>query len=151
MDSGPRGSSVRGILQARILEWIAVPFSRGSPHPRDQAQVSCIAGRFFTIWAPRKERTCSCFIYLPEFLLRITPCPRLTIPGRILNMKSTESWGRVFSNSLPTNLKRRGEFLFSNSAICSSPFPTHFGLNSLIYKVHSDIFLWTWIGTSLKK
>ena len=45
------GSSVHGILQARILEWVAIPFSRGSPQPRDQAWVSCIAGRFFTIWA----------------------------------------------------------------------------------------------------
>jgi len=37
-----------GILQARILEWIAIPFSRGSYQPRDQTQVSCIAGGFFT-------------------------------------------------------------------------------------------------------
>ena len=45
------GSSVQGILQARILEWVASPFSRGSSQPRDQTQVSPIAGRFFTIWA----------------------------------------------------------------------------------------------------
>ena len=49
----PLGSSVLGILQARILEWVAIPFSRGSSPPRDQTQVSCIAGRFFTIWASR--------------------------------------------------------------------------------------------------
>ena len=42
------GSSVHGILQARILEWVAFPFSRGSSQPRYQTQVSCIAGRFFT-------------------------------------------------------------------------------------------------------
>ena len=51
MDYSPPGSSAHGILQARILEWVAIPFSRGSPQPRDQAWVSCIAGRFFTIWA----------------------------------------------------------------------------------------------------
>ena len=39
---------VHAILQARILEWVALPFSRGSSQPRDQTQVSCIAGRFFT-------------------------------------------------------------------------------------------------------
>ena len=39
---------LRGILQARILEWAAIPFSRGSSQPRDQTQVSHIAGRFFT-------------------------------------------------------------------------------------------------------
>ena len=42
------GSPVHGILQARILEWVTVPFSRGSSQPRDQTQVSHIAGRFFT-------------------------------------------------------------------------------------------------------
>ena len=43
------GSSVHGILQAEILEWVAIPISRGSSQPRDQTWVSCIAGRFFTI------------------------------------------------------------------------------------------------------
>ena len=49
MDCSLPGSSVHGILQARILEWVAMPFSRGSSHPRDQTLVSCIAGRFFPI------------------------------------------------------------------------------------------------------
>ena len=44
------------ILQARILEWVAFPFSRGSSQPRDQAQVSCTAGGFFTSWATRKAQ-----------------------------------------------------------------------------------------------
>ena len=42
---------VHGILQARILEWVAFPSSRGSSQPRDETQVSYIAGRFFTSWA----------------------------------------------------------------------------------------------------
>ena len=46
---------IRGILQARILEWIAIPFSRGFFRPRDWTHVSCTAGRFFTIWAARKS------------------------------------------------------------------------------------------------
>ena len=45
----PMNYTFHGILQARILEWIAVPFSRGSSQPRDGTQVSFIAGRFFTI------------------------------------------------------------------------------------------------------
>ena len=53
MDSPP-GSSVRGVLQARILEWVTMPSSRGFSWPRDQTWVSCIAHRFFTIWAIRK-------------------------------------------------------------------------------------------------
>ena len=54
MDCSSPGSSVHGILQARILEWVAIPFSRGSSQPRAQTQVSCIAGRCFTIWATRE-------------------------------------------------------------------------------------------------
>ena len=54
IDCDPLGSSVHGILQARILEWVAIPFSRGSPQPRNQIRVSCIAGRFFTVWATRE-------------------------------------------------------------------------------------------------
>ena len=53
MDYSPLGSSVHGILQARILEWVDSPFSRGSSQPRDWTWVSCIAGRFFTIWATK--------------------------------------------------------------------------------------------------
>ena len=52
--SDPMDYPVHGILQARILEWVAFPFSRGSSQPKDQTQVSHIAGRFFTSWATRE-------------------------------------------------------------------------------------------------
>ena len=52
MDSSPSGSFIHGILQARILEWVAITFSRESSRPRDPTQVSCIAGRFFTVYEP---------------------------------------------------------------------------------------------------
>ena len=48
MDCSPLDSSVHGILQARILQWVAISFSRESSRPRDRTHVSCIAGRFFT-------------------------------------------------------------------------------------------------------
>ena len=47
---------VHGILRARILEWVAVPFSRGSSQPRDQTQVSRIAGGLLTSWATREAQ-----------------------------------------------------------------------------------------------
>ena len=47
MDYSLPGSSVHGIFQATILEWVAISFSRGSSQPRDRTQVSCIAGRCF--------------------------------------------------------------------------------------------------------
>ena len=48
--------TVHGILQATILEWVAVPFSKGSSQPRDHTQVSHIAGGFFTSWATRETK-----------------------------------------------------------------------------------------------
>ena len=54
MDYSRPGSSVHGMLQARILEWLAIPFSRGSSWPRDWAPGACIAGRFYTVWATEK-------------------------------------------------------------------------------------------------
>ena len=54
MACSPPGSSVHGIFQARILEWVAISFSRGSSQPRDQTQVSCITGRCFNLWATRE-------------------------------------------------------------------------------------------------
>ena len=54
MDCSLPGSCVHGILQARILEWVAIFFSRGSSWPRDRTWVSWIAGRSFTMWATRE-------------------------------------------------------------------------------------------------
>ena len=54
MDYSPASSSVNGILQTGILEWVAIPFSRGSSLRRDQTQDSCVADRFFTVWTISK-------------------------------------------------------------------------------------------------
>ena len=56
MDYSPPGSSVHEILQTRMLEWVAIPFSRASASPRDQTWVSSITDRFFAIWATREDR-----------------------------------------------------------------------------------------------
>ena len=54
MDCSLPGSSVHGILQTIVLEWIAIPFSRGSSRPGDWTWVSCIVDRRFTVWATRE-------------------------------------------------------------------------------------------------
>ena len=54
MDCSPPSSSVHGILQARILEWVAISFSRRSSRPRDQTWVFHTASRLFTLWATRE-------------------------------------------------------------------------------------------------
>ena len=55
MDCSLPGSSVHGILQTRILDWVASTFSKGFSRPRDWTWASCFAGRFFAIWATRKQ------------------------------------------------------------------------------------------------
>ena len=76
MDYSPLGSSVHGILQARILEWVAISFFRGSFQLRDRTWVSCIAGRFFTFWTTREARmfTITKFKMLLDFYI-----PRLPV------------------------------------------------------------------------
>ena len=63
VDCSPPGSSIHGILQAGILEWVAISFSRGSSWTRDQTQVSRIAGRCFNLWATRE----ALHIYVVEY------------------------------------------------------------------------------------
>ena len=67
IDCSLPGSSVHGISQARILEWVAILFSRGSSQPRDRAHVSCVssvAGGFFTIWATWEAHDIQKFIII---------------------------------------------------------------------------------------
>ena len=75
------GSSVYGILQERILKWVAIPFSRGSSWPNDQTWVSCIAGRFFTVWATRRTHA-GLDLLIRESLGLWAVSPFQFIPGR---------------------------------------------------------------------
>ena len=80
MDRSLPGSSVHGILQARIMEWVAICFSRGSSWPRHRTQVSCIADGFFTIWATRETLLLVHYyspsvLQLKELRLRKAACP----------------------------------------------------------------------------
>ena len=54
MDWSPPGPFIHGIFQATILEWVAIPFFRGSSPPMHWTQVSCFAGKFFTVWSTRE-------------------------------------------------------------------------------------------------
>ena len=96
--------TVHGILQARILEWLAVPFSRGSSQPRGRTQVSHIAGRFFTSWATREAQE-----YWSE-----QPVPS---PGDLPDLEIEQGSPTLEADSLP------GELLqFSSVAqLCLTP------------------------------
>ena len=81
-----------GILQARVLEWVAMPFARGSSQPRDWTQASCIAGGFFTNWATRKTKNTGVGILS---LLQESSCMQTltnhigeSLPGESMNQQS---------------------------------------------------------------
>ena len=82
-------SSIHGILQARILEWVTIPFSRGSSQSRDWTQLSLIAGRFFTVWATREA---------PKMVQTLTECLQHFLSSYYMNQQShtwpfiTEIW-----------------------------------------------------------
>ena len=67
MDCSPPGSSIHGIFQARVLEWAAISFSRGSSQPRDRTQVSCIADRHLTVDPPGNQ----CQIFIEGLVLKL--------------------------------------------------------------------------------
>jgi len=88
MDCSPPGSSVYGIFQARILEWAAISFSRGSSWPRDRTLITCIAGRFFTAEPQGKP---------------LVPSPNLLLPHNIWTKEpSTNQHQRENTNKTVT-------------------------------------------------
>ena len=126
MDCSLPGFSVHGILQGKILEWVAVSFSRGSSQPRDQTQVSRIADGFFTIWAtkeahspkrvnklpPQKQITKQADKQLAGSQTHFAVNDKLTKSDWVLShsfgcRKSSTVWERPKVKSPPNYLKRK--------------------------------------------
>ena len=105
VDCSPPGSSAHGILQARVLEWVAISFSRGSSRPRDQTQVSHIAGRRFNLWATR-DRVTIFIVEMNEFTKHLTAnwwqstCSVHAFPERRQSLR--EALARQETLALPT-------------------------------------------------
>ena len=156
MDCSQPGSSVHGILQARILEWVAISFSRGSSQPRDGSWVSCIAGSFFSIWATKEvswpgiklgkfgkgsskslsssgERLCASDKFINQSpgmqeCKRKSPWAFLSYQGRLLKWEMIHRMGLVANWRIPSLLG--GESL---------------SFNVWLQKGHSDFaHLWQW-------
>ena len=125
-------SYVHLILQARILDWLANPFSRGSSRPRNWTQVSCIAGKFFTIWANKEATIYAAAAATKSLHSCLTLCDPIncsplgsTIPG-ILQEKTLECVAISFSNAGKWKLKSESEVAqlcptLSNPMDCSLP------------------------------
>ena len=111
-----------GSRQARILEWVAMPFSRASSWPRDQTWVSPVAGRFFTIWASRDGQVSICVQRkkMRDRVILILCHPLLLLPSifpssRVFSNESThhirwpKNWSFSFS-IIPSNLNTKCEY-----------------------------------------
>ena len=125
MDCNPSGSSVHGILQARILEWVAMPSFRGSSQPRDWIQVSLIAGRFLSIWATREAH------FYSAAAKSLQSCPTLCdpidgsppgspVPG-ILQARTLEWVALSFSNAWKWKVKAKS---LSHVRLLATPWTT---------------------------
>ena len=90
--------TLHGILQARILQWVVFPFSRGSSQPRDWIQVSRVAGRFFTSWATRGAQEYWGGLPVPS-------------PAVLLNPGSKPGSPALQADSLPTELSGKPSWL----------------------------------------
>ena len=110
--------TVHGILQATILEWVAFPFSRGSSQPRDQTQVSQIAGGFFTSWATTE----ALYVLTSHFILKSSVGVAVSL------------W--------------QGIRALEPDSVCAQSCPTHFSLmNSSVHGILQARIL-EWVATS---
>ena len=124
MDYSLPGSSVHGIFQEIVLDWIAIPFSRGSSQPRDQTHVSCIVDRRFTIWATR-ESMLPMLCYAKSLQSCPTLCdpidaspPGSPIPG-ILQARTLEWVAISFSSAGKWKVKGK---LLSHARLLATPW-----------------------------
>ena len=105
MDYSLPGSSVHGIFQARVLEWVAISFSRGCSQPRDWTWVSHIAGRRFTLWATREAAAAKSLQSWPTLCNPIDGSPPgSAIPG-ILQARTLEWVAISFSTAWKWKVK----------------------------------------------
>ena len=104
MDGNLPRSVVQGIFQAKILEWAAISFSRGSSQARDRTWVSCIADRCFTVWAPREASHLYFILYyilnyshtiLHTILQSYVLC-RWSFPGKNIGVGSLSLFQGIF-------------------------------------------------------
>ena len=108
MDCTPPGFSIDGVLQAGILEWVAISSSRGSSWPRDQTCVSCVAGRFFAIWVTREAPFVNVWLNIRQLYSFICFCiqtPRIWSFGWSMKkptpgLPCTRVWSLVWEHSI---------------------------------------------------
>ena len=133
MDCSLPGFSVHGILQARKLEWVAIPFSRGSSWHMDWTQVSHMAGRFFTVWPPYEEIHDFSSVQFSCSVVSYSLWPRGLHHARLPCPSPTP---RVYSNPYPLSHHHTGDAIQLPHPL-SSPSPLAFSLSQ-----HQGLFHW---------
>ena len=125
MDFSLLDNSVHGILQARILEWVAIPFFRGSSQLRDWTQVSCTAGKFFMTEPPGKLNLWTQVLLLLlflHFIVEVTKTKRPTIQkaleAELKNPSSLAPRLMFRSSMLPLWMSHLGIFIHQGEHIC---------------------------------
>ena len=118
----PMEYTVHGILQARILEWVAIPFFTGSSQPRDQTQVSCIADGFFTSWATTVILEC---LHVPTcgaacYTSIVSSTLTTEIISLILEITS-QSWEGTHTFFKAEPLVSHGKSVFTSMSVKSQP------------------------------
>ena len=128
MNCSPPGSFIHGILKARNLVWVAIPFSRGSAQPRDLSQVSHTAGRFFTIWTTEKpihihisitnaknikeSRIIYCTAFPLEQIVWVTSCQWRILFKMMSNTSSHMRFLPIDQQTALSQLQKKSENLF---------------------------------------
>ena len=124
----PMDCIARGILQARLLEWVAFPFSRGSSQPRDRTDVSHIADRFFTSWATREaqEYWSGYTIASPADLPTLEVKPGS--PALWVDSLPPELWGLGYIQCLSINTRQTAIRFSKVQTLCFIPAHFYWGL-----------------------
>ena len=156
MDCSPSGSSVHGISQARILEWVAISFSKGSSRPGGWTQVSCIAGRF---WATREAwsrmdltlnmlhsspaLTFFGFLPTPSGISCLASQESPIVGGKdqnitLPNLRESPSWRFSHGRNFPSIRGRSGVTLYKDASLHRSIFDPHSDWGALLVFVGRD-------------
>ena len=167
MDCSLPGSYIHGIFQERVLEWVAISFSRGSSQPRDRTRVSCIVGRRFTIWATKEvirvlsSVQFSCSVVFDSLRPHESqharpPCPS-PIPGGHSDSRPSSQWCHpaisssvVPFSSCPQSLPASESFPMSQLFTWGGQSTGVSALASFLPKKSQGWSPWEWTGWTLQ-
>ena len=139
LDYSPPGSSVHGILQARILEWVAIPLSRGSSQPRDWNLGSHIAGKCFIIWVTREAHVYISYIAYMYFICKYICFYTAYVEKAMAPHSSTLAWKIPWAEE-PGRLQSMGSL--SQTRLSDFTFTFLFHALEKEMATHSSVLAW---------